>query len=230
MTDVAQPEIDPFEFLEDHQLGRITVPLKDERVLRLECAVIAVEPPRLEAEFLPDKLPIDLIPESGDCLLHFEVKGVVLSMVNTIETIAGDRRLLLSNRETATYPQKRRFFRAETELPVDLQYFSEGIAQVQAGEAVNLSGGGALVSFAEPLTVKHGVWMEIPLPEPYSTNIRCIAQVVRIDEEKDGRYIVGFNFDKVRPQDQDTLVAFCFELQRQHLRLKVRILGAVPSR
>ncbi|OGQ94770.1 MAG: hypothetical protein A2521_16785 [Deltaproteobacteria bacterium RIFOXYD12_FULL_57_12] len=217
--------LDSLEYIPTRKIGYIHVPVLEDQVVRLECSVRNIVSPFLELELLSEQVPLANIDPTGACVLHFETFEEVVCLIAGIDEVLDDQHLRLESLEAAIRPQKRRYFRVNAEVPVDLQIPTIAPVHAMVGESINLSACGILVAFPQPLKYQRRVWMELYLPGNIDRYIRCIAQVVRLDLKKEEKYLSGFNFEKMRPEDQEVLVAYCLARQRQELRLRVKVFG-----
>lgn len=214
--------INPLDYIRRHREATIVLPVGEEDTLQLECKTTLIDDSTIEVEVLPEKINGAELDPTGPFILFFDSPDTIICLLTTVTEI-GKESLQLEILEVANRAQKRRFFRVPTTVPVDLQAQHDKGVLTLNGKTLNISACGVLVAFPKPLKYQRRVWMEICLPEPISREIRCIAQVIRLDEKKDGRYVSAFSFDRVRQSDQEALITFCLEEQRRQLRLKVKI-------
>ena len=65
--------------------------------------------------------------------------------------------------------------------------------------------------------------IDLALPSGDMGLIRATGHVVRCNKAGEQIYRIGLHFDDIDPEDQDRIMANCFEIQRQHLRMKVQV-------
>lgn len=221
-----------FDHIAGYKVCSITLPLKNGETQRLECVIRSINPPEMEAVFLPDQLPVRTLDINGKCSLTIDINGPTLSARAIIEEIRDSRTLILKALESVSHAQKREFFRIETSIPVELKTLTpEGEFSIATGEAVNISGSGILATFPleiEPPSLNRRVTLNIPIPPPADKEpqiISCNGLITRLEKTTDSRYLIGFQFHGLREEDQDQVIAYCLAQQRQQLRLKIHIVG-----
>lgn len=224
---------DPLDYLNSPQICKISIPSQGGRKILLDCLAYRMSD-RLVVEFMPGRLPVDTINTEKNCLLSVDTGSIGFSLSAAIEQIEGDRRIILNEVTpiTISREQTRDFFRVDTQLPVNMAHYPpKGNAEQDkpiVGEAINISGSGIMITFPgtiEPFKKNQRIKIDIPIPEPRLQSVTCLCTVMRVHQRQDGRYVVGFKFDTLEDSDQDKIIGYCLALQREQLRLKVRILG-----
>ena len=86
-----------------------------------------------------------------------------------------------------------------------------------AAELLNLSGGGCLLDTGS-VSLASGTLLDLRIEDDISSlpPLRVLAEVVRADGPERGRY--GVRFAAIHRQDQERLVRYVYDLQRQVLR------------
>lgn len=114
--------------------------------------------------------------------------------------------------------QKRAFVRLEASVPVMVWELTGGPLSKPAGtevktHTVDLSGGGALLVY--PRDLKPGTWLEMEIDLP--NKVRCRAQVRRVEHIEQGleKVRLAVEFVEITQADQDKIMAFIFERQRE---------------
>lgn len=137
--------------------------------------------------------------------------------------------LALTARETIVHAQARGYFRVDATTKVSASSITSGEPNKEEqswsilGDTIDLSGSGLLCSFDEPLEKNKKVRIELTLPTRDMEVIRAFGHVVRCRQVADSAYYVALHFDQIDSESQDKIVACCFELQRRHLRMRVRL-------
>ncbi|MDK2784234.1 MAG: hypothetical protein PWQ41_801 [Bacillota bacterium] len=131
-----------------------------------------------------------------------------------------DPLLIVSRPEVLEKVQRRSFVRLEASLPAVVRvYEATAGGPGQAMEEVktytlDVSGGGALLAFPHALPPETPLELTISLPDE---KISCQAKVKRVEEgtASDRPARLGVEFTAISPRDQDKIVKFIFERQRE---------------
>lgn len=215
---------DPYSHLKDPKVVHVSLPLQN-GAMRLECVAQVIAPPLLRLKFLPGQLPVEKITLDEKCMLNVDTGQSNLTLITSIDEIENDHTLRLANIESISHEQKRKFFRVDAQMAVDLQHMPPQQASPVVGESINISGNGILVFLPEKLEVDRRVRLKIDLPDFETLGVRCTGRVIRCDTKNQGGHEVAFCFDSIDEEDQDKIIAFCFCQQRKQLRLRVQVLG-----
>jgi len=216
---------DPYSHLKNPKVVHVSLPLQNDVTMQLEGVAHVIAPPLLRLIFLPDQLPVEKIDVNEKCVLNIDTGQSNITLITTIDEIENDHTLKLTNIESTTHEQKRKFFRVDAQISVDLQHIPSQQASPMVGESINISGNGVLVFLPEEFEVDQRVGLKIDLPEFETLGIQCIGRVIRCDKKNQGGYKVAFCYDSIDEEDQDKIVAFCLSQQRKQLRLRVQVLG-----
>lgn len=92
------------------------------------------------------------------------------------------------NLASRDYQEKRSFIRMKVETPVAVQLHPEKHLQ---GTCHNLSGGGMLISLAEPLPLRQELEVTVSSNHGHNPMLRALTRVCRLPETSDTRYFVG---------------------------------------
>lgn len=112
--------------------------------------------------------------------------------------------------------QRRKFFRVEANIPVNIFCHEDTFPSFQA-ITKDISGGGIAITLPELDILKEieHVMIQFTLPfemgEKYS--IKTEGKMVRVDQEKK---IVAFAFINLAHADEEKIVQYCFEKQRKN--------------
>lgn len=167
-------------------------------------------------------------PLSGGYLVFFAVGEPVRVYAGRIafssEVVARkffpDPLLIVSKPEVLEKVQRRSFVRFEASLPAVVRVFevTDGVPGKVLEEVktytLDISGGGALLAFPHSLTLETPLELTISLSDE---KISCQAKVKRVAEGKvsDRTVRLGVEFTAINPRDQDKIVKFIFERQRE---------------
>ena len=128
--------------------------------------------------------------------------------------------------EPIRHLQRRQFVRVDYHFAVEYQILSDGAEPDKKSQpkkrsySKNISGNGICLIMDE--RVPKGTVMDMYLPLfPEKPPIYVMGEVVRSDEPPDGHrkdFDVGIRFVQIRLVDQDRIVKFVFDLERQKVR------------
>ncbi len=219
-----------FSQIEDGKTVRIGLPVvnTNER-LRLPCVYQGGEPPRFSLLFTPGTLPVDRIDTDRKCSIILDLAGQCKSLIADIEEVAGSQVLRMIGREVMDHEQMRDYFRVDMKTPVvatpvvPREIAPESDQWQLSGETIDVSGGGLLAAFPEPLETDRPLRINLVLPKGEGEVVQAVAHVVRSRKISEHCYHVAFHFDQIEAQDRDRIIACCFKIQRCHLRLKVQV-------
>lgn len=105
--------------------------------------------------------------------------------------------------------QRRQFVRLEATLPLE---FKTGAGVVRQGVTNDISGSGLSMVTAFPINVGSLVKVRLALPEK---KIESSAKVVRCNQLQPQKFELALSFTDVSVTDQDTIVRYIFERQRE---------------
>ena len=199
---------------------------------RLNCFYRKGEPPGFMLTFPDGVLAVDKVDTGRTCMVIFDFFDQTVSVATTIQAIKEPSSLELVARETTAHTQTRTFFRvdastrvaASSVIPEEMAREGEGSWRL-LGDTVDLSGSGLLCSFSEPLAKGVQVKIELTLPTQGMEIITAFGHVVRSRKIENHLYHIALHFDRIDAESQDKIMACCFELQRRHLRMRVRLQG-----
>lgn len=161
-----------------------------------------------------------VIVDLGDKSLAISAEILGFKDQNTLELIV---------RDVVSHTQSRNFFRVDAStrvaaspvVPVELAQDGENWRLL--GDTLDLSGSGLLCSFSAPIEQGKKVKIELTLPTGNMEMITALGHVVRCKKIGEELYHVGLHFDSIDSESQDKIMACCFEIQRQGLRMRVDI-------
>jgi hypothetical protein len=128
---------------------------------------------------------------------------------------------------------QRAFFRIDAVVPVVVHRLDrDGTAWDQfAGETVDLSAGGLLLSSGEYVPTGHAIEVVVSSTVP-PLELRSRARIVRSWRTASGEWLSGVCFERLGSQAERDLVKFCFMKEREMAERvsNVRIDIAIPGR
>lgn len=216
--------------IQDKLSVRVALPVIDDaEKIRINCIYRTSQIPAFKLFFPPDSLPVNRINRRQKCVVLFDASGKNISITADIKTIEDDQVMHLMACEVINHEQLREYFRIDVNTPV---FASCLIPQTLgnkdsnwriSGETIDVSGSGILATFSEPIDQSKPARIELILPSIDEYVVKATAKVVRVKKLDDNRYSVAFRFDRISTDDRDKIVGCCFEIQRQHLRLKIQV-------
>ncbi len=209
---------------------RVALPVNDgAEKIRLNCIYLTAKAPEFFLFFSSDDLPLSRIDQHQKCVVLFDVSGKNFSMTADIKKIKDDQTIQLSACEIINHEQLRDYFRIDVNTPVIAScLLPQALKDDEnnwriSGETIDVSGSGILAAFSKPIDQSKIAKLELVLPTVDEHIVKATAKVIRVKKLNDNRYFVAFRFERISPEDRDKIVGCCFEIQRQHLRLKVQI-------
>lgn len=196
---------------------------------RLSCFFGIAKPPAFTLVFPHGTLAVDQVDTSKPCMVMVDYIDQTVSISADINGISDPRTLELVARNTTSHTQLRNYFRvdaaarvaASSVIPESMA--REGESWKLLGDTIDLSGSGLLCSFSHPVELDKKVRIELTLPTSTMDMITAIGHVVRCTEINKETYHVGLHFDAIDSESQDKIMACCFAIQRQHLRMRVEV-------
>ncbi len=216
--------------LPDKKPVRIFFPIKDQsEMYRVQGVFEQTNTSRFRIFFDPAALPNN-IDTKKNAIIRLDIGGSASSLEAVIDSISDNRQVVeLMLQKSINHEQLREFFRVDAVTPVVSKSYGPDVEdgehwEVQ-GESIDISGSGILAVFSRRLPKSKYIQLEITLPKEFSNGdtITIIAHQVRAQEMEDGRYQVAFHYDKISDEDRDKIIGCCLVLQRQMLRLKIRV-------
>lgn len=216
--------------LPDQKPVRVFLPLMNHtKRYRTQAVYQKTSPPEFGLFFEGKALPSEEIDTAKTCIVTIDLGGAPTSMEARIKSIKSNHQLNMIVDTIMNYEQMRDFFRVDavTEVigaAIKPELCKEkGIPPVIQGKTIDISGNGILAVFSECPPHNENMYLNITLPGKSSEKIRVLGKPVRIIETKEGNFEAAYTFIDIESQDRDRLIGCCFELQRQLLRLKVRV-------
>lgn len=170
---------------------------------------------------IPPRTPLTVFYARGEALYHFESR-VVGPLRSGSLTIAFPRQIVRL--------QRRQYYRLPLEAPTTFRALSEdgrlNSAPI-AARLVNLSGGGALLSVANPMPLPAGVEVSVRVPAGKEGDpIPIDAEVLDCHVATQGRahvYLLRVRFfgpPRLSAEDREAIIAYIYEQQRMMLRTR----------
>ncbi len=196
---------------------------------RFDCTYGRAEPPTFFLSFPLGILAVEQIDPTRTCLVIVDSEEQALAISADILGSRDANTLELRARDVANHSQSRNFFRvdastrvaASSVIPEELARKGENWRLL--GDTLDLSGSGLLCSFGAPIEEGKKVKIDLTLPTSSLETITAIGHVVRCKRIGEELYHVGLQFDSIDSESQDKIMACCFEIQRQGLRMRVKV-------
>ncbi len=201
----------------------VNMPITVGEVFKCDAVAVPGQPPVLEVLFPPGVLPEpDRIDTAADCLVFIET-GEIVTLICTIEEIAGRESIRLTVRNVIQHAEKREFFRGPaTRLSVSWRKKGpSGGRKMISARGVNISCGGMLLMLDQEVRKKEKLVVAFGMPEPVEKTLSCDAVVLRINQARKNRWYVAVRFTNMDSETCDDIMAFCFAEQRRLLREQV---------
>lgn len=225
------PSLDTFfQTIKDGMAVRASVPLvgtaKHER---WHCFYGKGAAPNFFLSFPDGSLQEERVDKDRTCLVAFDFPNQTISVTAAIHEIDAPHSMELIAKDTVTHSHNRNFFRMDASTPVaafacsDASEEEETLQWRMDGDTIDLSGGGLLCSFSEPLPQGTTIKIELTLPTRNMEVITAQGHVVRCSKINEELYHIAIHFDLIDSENQDKIMACCFELQRRYLRMRVRL-------
>jgi c-di-GMP-binding flagellar brake protein YcgR len=212
------------DHLKDFRIIQITLPIKDEQVLTLECVARRRSVDIVEATFLPGQLPVGDLDLNGGCRIFFEEKGHPFRLRFTIEEILDGEKLRLKTLETTMHFGSREFFRVDTNLTVRYTRLIDG-EEAPTREIltqVNISGCGIRLPLRESVQLNEKIALTLIFSRDPLKQVNCVGQVKRLCPFAGDKKGAALHFIEIESSDRDAIVAFCMAAQREELRNKIQ--------
>lgn len=215
------------QFFSTPRQAQVTLPSQRPLSAPLICQLSIKAPNILLVHFSDSNIPA-LSPElNGMASCYCVGPDAVFHFCAKIGKVLGERDLQMTIVEVTSYPQRRRFFRVDTD--VLLKYWPVQITGRPPCEAeqkkVNLSAVGLRFETTQFLKYGEKINIEMQLPGDAKEVINCMGRVVRVGFSDNQRVEdVAIDLMDVRPEEQEKLIKFCLAEQRRQIRLKVRVL------
>ena len=223
-------DIDILKDIPDAKPIRIFLPVvnSNERY-RMQCVYQISESPRFNLLFQPGILPVDSIDTSEPCIINVDLGGPNLSIEAMISSVINSQTLEMIVKKSISYDQMREFFRVDATAHVISKSFQPALygktddPWMLQGKTIDISGSGILASFSEKPPMDDQIKLEVTLPSTPSEVVKILAHPVRREQISDDQWDVAYHFDDISDEDRDKIIGCCLVIQRQLLRLKVRV-------
>jgi hypothetical protein len=197
--------------------------------VRGQCLYQVKAPPKFTLVFKHGMLPVEDIDISRPCIISIDMGGPTITLEAMIQEITNPQTLQMIVRKTISHEQMREFFRVDaTTMVVSKAFRTEFVGDINEewvvqGHTVDISGSGILALFTERPPVEDQVRLDISIPSPEPETAEALAHQVRSRQLKNGLYEVAYHFDDISTEDRDKIIGCCLDIQRQMLRLKVKV-------
>ncbi len=225
---------DILEKIPDKKPVRVFLPLKNkEETHRAQAVFEQGGDCQFRLLFAPGELPKE-VDTAREALIRVDMGGPTTSIEAHIRKMADSGQVLeLELTKSVSHEQMREFFRVDAATsvvskPFTNTHFATDQHWEIAGESIDISGSGILVTFKEKIPESKFISLQITLPtenEQTGENdvVEIVAHQVRSYRLEGGGYQVAFHYDDISDEDRDKIIGSCLILQRKMLRLKVRV-------
>lgn len=212
------------DHLKDFRIVQITLPIRDEQPLTLECVVRRRSVNTIEAAFLPGQLPLKDLDINGFCRLFFMEENRPFRLRSTIEEVIDGEKLRLKTAEMVMHFGDREFFRVDADLTYKYRRLveSEDAKTRQMSARVNISGCGIRLPLLDAVRLNEKIALTLILSQDPLKVTCCVGQVKRLCPFSGGQKGAALHFIEIEPADRDAIIAFCMATQREELRNKVQ--------
>ncbi len=223
-----------FSQISNQKAVRVTLPLKNsEDTDRINCVYGESAKPVFFLYFRKGDLRTEHIDLEKSCILTADFGGQTISITATIDLIRNDQALQLTASEITTHEQSRNYFRVDASAPIKASilqgkhnWLEDEENEKLSGETLDISGSGCLCIFKSPIEEGRKLKIEMALPTNTDEFVQIIGHVVRCRQVKPNLYHIGLHFDDLSSEDRDKIMGSCFEMQRRHLRMRIRVSTA----
>ncbi len=220
-----------FSQIKDQKSVRITLPVKDSSdTERINCVYGASKAPVFFLYFRKSDLQTEHIDLEKKCVVTADFGGQIIAITASIDLVRNDQALQLTARETITHEQSRNYFRVDASAPIKASilqgkhnWLEDEENEKLSGETLDISGSGCLCIFKSPIEEGKKLKIEMALPTNTDEFVQIIGHVVRCRQVKSNLYHIGLHFDDLSSEDRDKIMGSCFEMQRRHLRMRIRV-------
>lgn len=218
-----------FPLLSSGKTARLTLPIPDsEGQRRILCVYQHEEPPEFSLLVPPSALPLNNIDDKRKSTVLFDVGGKDIIIGAEFKEIVNDQAFRFIAREVLHHDQLRNYFRVDVSASlVARPALTEASASEEpwnaVGETIDVSGSGILAIFPQSFKLKQNVLVKLVLPCGSPKPVKAIAKVIRTRKITDDKHHIALHFIQIEPEDRDKIMACCFKVQRQHLRLRVQV-------
>ena len=223
-------DIETIENIPDGKPVKFFLTLKEgsERY-RTQCVYQKSAPPKFSLLFKPGVLPVDDIALDQPSIINLDMGGEATSLDVKILEITNSQTLQMVVKKAITYEQMRDYFRVDTTTDIISKSFHPEIPGNKnkswsiKGKTVDISGSGILALFPERPSTDRQLLLQITIPPGEQETITILAHRIRTKKLENGSYEVAYHFDDISTEDRDKIIGCCLDIQRQLLRLKVRV-------
>ncbi len=176
-------------------------------------------------------LPIESIDEKKSAIVIVDLGGPNISLEASIVKLNSEQQIEFRIESTVDHEQLREFFRVDATTRVFSTSLKPSVFGGDdktenweiPGETIDISGSGILAIFPKKLPENNQLKLKIMIPDEIETPVSVLAQQVRSQEIAKDKWEVAFHFNDINSEDRDRIMGYCFTIQRELLRLKVRV-------
>ncbi len=225
-------ELETLQKIPEDKPVRVFLPISDSKErYRANCVFNHKSNLNFFLNFKAGALPIEAIDEKKSAIVIVDLGGPNVSLEAAIVNIISEQQIEFRIESTVDHEQLREFFRVDATTKV----FSTSLKPAVfgggdktesweiPGETIDISGSGILAIFPKKLPDNKQLKLKIMIPDDIDTPVSVLAQQVRSQEIAKDKWEVAFHFNDINSEDRDRIMGYCFTIQRELLRLKVRV-------
>ncbi len=224
-------EMETLQKIPEGKPVRVFLPIIDSKErFRANCVFCYTKDLKFKLSFKPGILPEESVAVGKSAIINVDLGGPTLSLEAKVVSVLSSQQLEMMAETTVTHEQMREFFRVDATTKVISSAFKSTVIGDKeqedweiSGETIDISGSGILAVFPEKLPQAEQLNLQITLPDEIAEPITILAHQVRSCPLSDGRWETAFHFIEIGSEERDRIVGYCFTIQRQLLRLKVRV-------
>lgn len=227
-----QAELTTLQNIPEDKPVRVFLPIIDSKErYRASCVYNYNKKLNFFLNFKSGILPTESIDNKKSALIIVDLGGPNISLEASIVRLISDQQLELQIESTIDHKQLRDFFRVDATTKVLSTSLKSSVVgggnQIESweipGETIDISGSGILAIFPEKLPDNNQLKLNIVIPDGDDTPVSVLAHQVRSQQISENKWEVAFHFNEIDTEDRDRIMGYCFTIQRELLRLKVRV-------
>lgn len=218
------------EKIPDNAAIRVAVALRGQlEEMRTDAFYRKGDAPCFFLVFPDDEFHLDTVDTGRTSTVTFTNGDQSTTILSDITGLSNMRTLALKGKEIISRSQLRSYFRVDAVVAVRLSLPSTKKTNKKSsvcditGDTIDLSGSGLMCSIDKPLAEEQQVKIELTLPGKKTHTAIAYGSVVRCRQVDEKKYHVALRFDTIDEENRDKIIAHCFELQRQYLKMRAQL-------
>lgn len=218
------------EKIPDNAATRVAIPLRGQvEEMRINAFYRKGDAPGFFLVFPDDDFHLDAVDTARTSTVTFANGDQSTTVLSSITGLSNMRTLALKGQEIISRSQLRSYFRVDAAITVRLalpgakKTNKKKSAWDITGDTIDLSGSGLMCSIDTPLAEEQQVKIELTLPGKKTQTAIAYGSVVRCRQVDEKEYHVALQFDMIDEENRDKIIAYCFELQRQYLKMRAKL-------